>query len=1058
MPSSAAEDAGAAAAALTLLGDVRWRGAPVAGERTQALLAALVVARDDGVSEGRLIEEIWGDDPPANPTKALQVVVSRARAATDASVVDRTPHGYRLGGVTTDVGWVLDRHESAVRAEMAGDWRSAAEHAEPLAQLAVSDTGEGEIARLRDRARSVRADARGVLGRALSALGHHAEAVPLLEERVLEQPSLAALLRSEAAVRGVPAALERYAAVRERLADELGVDPGPELQALHLELLAQDRPVREGLLFEASRLIGRDEDVVALAETIRSSRVTSIVGAGGLGKTRLAHLMGRLAEQPVVHFVELAGVTSPEGVAVEIGDVLGVRESVAGRLTSVAARRTDLVTRIVDQIGTAPSLLILDNCEHLVEAVADIVSVLVLRTPSLRVLTTTRAPLGIAAERVYQLPQLGLDDAVELFRERATAARPGVRLEDAEVRSLVSRLDGLPLAVELAAAKVRVMSVAEIERRVEDRFALLRGGSRDAPERHQTLLAVIDWSWNLLHDEERVALRRLSVFRDGFSLGGAEAVVGRDALEAVANLVDQSLVTVVEGSGELRYRLLETVREFGQMQLVGAGDDTQTVARFRGWGLDFATRCAQRLFGPDQVETMTAIRTEEGNLVDLLRRCLREADVDGVIVLVACLSDFWTIEGSHLKVVNISPEVEDLVVTATVPAELGEAYRTTLAAIAFNSLIFSDSVSGRAFDRLEELGVGELATRSDIAATVLLAARRSIGESRSDPLEDLCAHEDRRVAQLAMQWSSQFHENLGEVRLARERALQALGLADDRYGPWGAALVRAQLAGLTLQVGDVDEAMGYARDAVPVLDALGAREDVAQLKAVAALGAMGEGRIAEAERIFDEIEAEDAGSGIFGAAIVLLCGRPELDLAAGRTETGLRRYRDAVTTLSARTFPGLESMLGYEPWTLYATAGALAAHVLHGQQDQVEYLRRDLLRRAPEILSGAIGFLDYPVFGSVLFALAEWELADIARSGRPDPDRAALAVRLLVYADRFGYNRQLPSLAWAPGLALAEAALPGEEARVRAEVADRKTTELRDEVQRLVVDMAGAGA
>ena len=241
---------------------------------------------------------------------------------------------------------------------------------------------------------------------------------------------------------------------------------------------------------------------MALAETIRTSRVTSIVGPGGLGKTRLAHLMGRLAEQPVVHFVELAGVTSPEGVVVEVGDVLGVRESIAGKLTG-AARRTDLLSRILDQIGTAPALLILDNCEHLVDAVADLVQVLVTRTPSLRVLTTTRAPLGIAAERVYQLPQLGLDDAVELFTERATAARPGVRLDPGEIRSLVSRLDGLPLAVELAAAKVRVMSVAEIERRLENRFTLLSGGTREAPERHQTLLAVIDWSWNLLDDEER---------------------------------------------------------------------------------------------------------------------------------------------------------------------------------------------------------------------------------------------------------------------------------------------------------------------------------------------------------------------------------------------------------------------------------------------------------------------------------------------------------------------------------------------------------------------------
>jgi predicted ATPase/DNA-binding SARP family transcriptional activator/tetratricopeptide (TPR) repeat protein len=980
---------------LTVLDDVTWSGEPVPGERTHALLRVLVEAGPRGLSEEALVEEIWGDDVPANPTKALQVVVSRARSATSPTAIERSARGYRLTLAPTDVdAWAL-------RPE----------------------------------------------GLRLAAAGEYAAALSLLERADPDDEVVAALLRAIASVHGVPAALDRYETYRSDLADRLGIDPSPSLRSLHGELLARDRPVREGLLYEASRLIGRAGDVAALEEMIRSSRVTSIVGPGGLGKTRLAHLMGRLAEQPVVHFVELAGVTSPEGVAVEVGDVLGVRESVAGRLVS-AARRTDLVSRIVDQVGVAPALLILDNCEHLVEAIADLVQVLITRTPALRVLTTTRAPLGIAAERVYQLPQLGLPDAVELFTERATAARPGVRLDPSEVGSLVARLDGLPLAVELAAAKVRAMSVAEIERRLENRFALLRGGSREAPERHQTLLAVIDWSWNLLDDEQRVALRRLSIFRDGFALAGADAVVDGDALEPLSALVDQSLVTVVEGGAELRYRLLETVREFGQLQLVGAGDDTETIARLRAWGLDFALRSAGRLFGPHQVETMTEIRAEEGNLVDLLRRCLRDKDADAVVVLVACLSDFWTIEGSHLKVVNISPEVEDVVVDAQVSPDFEDSFRTTLTAIAFNSMIFSDSVVGRSFDRLEQLGLGDGSNRGDVAATVLLTARRSLAAESPDALEALCADEDRRVAGLAMQWSCQFYENQGDVRLALQRGLEALALADESDGPWGAALIHAQLAGLTMQIGDMDEAMGYARSAIPVLEALGADEDVAQLRAVLAVGAMKAGRIAEAERIFDQIEAADSATGIFGAAIILLCGRPELDLAAGRTEVGLRGYREAVKTLQSRTFPGLESMLGFEPWTLYAESAAMAAHIRFGRQEEVEGMRRDVLQKIPDILGGAVGFLDYPVVGSVLFALAVWDLAE-----EPDAERAAVAVRLLVYADRFGYNRQMPSLAWDGGAALAEAALPGELARVRAELADRKAPELRQEVGDLLAEL-----
>jgi len=982
---------------LAVLDGVTWDGAPVPGERTHALLRGLVDAGARGLSEAALVEEVWGDDVPANPTKALQVVVSRARAATAPGAIERTARGYRLALTTAEVdAWAL---------------RPA--------------------------------------GLRLAGAGEYAAALPLLERAAPDEEVVAALLRAVAGVHGVPAALERYETYRADLADRLGVDPSPDLRALHGELLARDRPVREGLLYESSPLIGRADDVVALEGMIRTSRVTSIVGAGGLGKTRLAHLMGRLAEQPVVHFVELAGVTSPDGVAVEVGDVLGVRESVTDRLTSVAARRADLVSRIVDQVGTTPALLILDNCEHLVDAVADLVSVLVVRTPALRVLTTSRAPLGIAAERVYQLPQLGLDDAVALFDERASAARPGARLDPDEVRSLVARLDGLPLAVELAAAKVRAMSVAEISRRLENRFALLQGGTRDAPERHQTLLAVIDWSWNLLGEVERTALRRLAVFRDGFSLGGADAVVDGDALGPLTSLVEQSLVTVVEGPDELRYRLLETVREFGQMQLVDSGDDVATLRRLRDWGVAFGLRAGGRLFGTHQVQTMGEIRSEEGNLVDLLRRCLGIRDADAAVVLTACLSDFWTIEGSHLKVVNLSPEVEDVVADARVGAEFEEALRATLVAIAFNTLIFSDSVSGRSFDRLEELGAGAGRTRGEVSATVLLAARRSMSEEHIDALEALTSDDNRQVAQLAMQWSSQFHENRGDLDLAKQRGLDALALADDVVdGPWGAALVRAQLAGLTMQVGDLGEAMAFARDAIPVLDALGAQEDVAQLKAVLAVGAMEEGRIAEAERIFDELEADEAGSGIFGAAIILLCGRPELDLAAGRTDTGLRGYRDAVVALSSRSFPGIDTLLGYEPWTLYAESAALAAHVRHGGRADGRGLRDSLLGKAPGILRGGVGFLDYPVFGSVLFALALWEL-----DARPGPVDVARAVRLLVCADRFGYNRQLPSLAWAPGLALAEELMPGEVARVRAELEPRRTPDLRDEVLRLLLEL-----
>ena len=354
---------------LRLLDEVSWRGTPLPGGRTQALLAALVTAGGQ-VSEERLVDEVWGpDDVPANPAKALQVVVSRARAQTGPEVVARTEHGYRLGLADGEVDALVlrDAVVGAREAEGRRDLVRARDLArQALAQPVPGSAAEGPLGELRLTAARHREIATMVLGRALSALGDHQEALPLLEQAEGDEASVAALLRSTAAVHGAPAALERYERHREQLADRLGVDPGPALQAVYADLLASDRPVREGLLFESTSLVGRDEDIRALRATVREARVTSILGPGGLGKTRLAHLLGREAEQPVVHFVELVGVASAEDVVGEVGSALGVRDSVSGRRVLTPEQRNDVRARIAQLLDQAPTLLILDNCEHVV--------------------------------------------------------------------------------------------------------------------------------------------------------------------------------------------------------------------------------------------------------------------------------------------------------------------------------------------------------------------------------------------------------------------------------------------------------------------------------------------------------------------------------------------------------------------------------------------------------------------------------------------------------------------------------------------------------------------
>ena len=542
--------------ALTLLDGVTWQGQAVPGDRVAALLATLA-SRPEGVTDGRLIKRIWDDDEPANPTKALQVLVSRVRTTLGADSVERYDGGYRLGVPADDVDALLLRRltREAASALESGDASRAADLAARATRLGGGDarSDEGPLAELRGDAAADRRRAGRVLGLALSASGREQEALPHLEvahaEAIHDVPVTAALLRSVAETAGPAAALERYEAYREGLVDRLGVDPDPSLQRLHRELLVADSPVRDGVHFEADDLLGRDDDLAELRTAVRRSRLVSVVGPGGLGKTRVAHVLAREASQPRVYFVELVGVTSGDDVVAEVGAALGVRGSVTGRRTLTPAQLADVRSQIASELDTAPTLLVLDNCEHVLESVASLVALLLVTTRDLRVLTTSRAPLGLAAEQVVALRQLAPEDASALFVQRARAARADAELPAGAVADVVARLDGLPLAIELAAARVRTMTVEEVRRRLDDLFGLLRSRDRSAPERHRTLTAVIEWSWNLLDPADQDGMARLSVFHDGFTRDTARAVLGPGGADLVETLAEQSLLTVSEAEG-----------------------------------------------------------------------------------------------------------------------------------------------------------------------------------------------------------------------------------------------------------------------------------------------------------------------------------------------------------------------------------------------------------------------------------------------------------------------------------------------------------------------------
>ncbi|MEZ0579927.1 BTAD domain-containing putative transcriptional regulator [Nocardioides sp. MH1] len=973
---------------LTVLDEVTWDGRPVPGERTHALLRALVDAAGRPVSDGRLVEEVWGlDDVPANPAKALQVVVSRARSATSAGAIVRTAGGYRLD---------LPPHE-------------------------------------------VDAWAVRPLGLRLAAEGRYDDALPLLRRAEPDDEVVAALLRAEAAVHGVPTALERYERYREELGERLGVDPSPELRALHLELLARDRPVRSGIRHYASSLVGRTDDVRALRAALDRHRVVSILGPGGLGKTRLAQMLAAEADQPVVHVVELVGVADPADVVGEVGSVLGVRDSVTSRKVLSAAQLRDVRTRIAQNLDVAPTLLVLDNCEHVVEAVADLVAFLVASVPTLRVLTTTRAPLEIAAEQVFPLGRLDAADGARLLRERADAARPGVVLPADAVASIVTRLDGLPLAIELAAVKVRAMSVEDIDRRLEDRFALLQGGDRTAPDRHQTLLAVIEWSWVLLEPADQRALRRLSVFHDGFSADAALSMLGGDALGSLERLVTQSLLTVVDTPGGVRYRMLETVREFGRVKLAEAGEERETQRGHREWAVELAQHHGSRLFSPEQYDAVDAMEAEENNLADALRQALAEPDPSAVVAIFSGLGSYWSIRGDHARVVLLAEAIVDVLRDWTPPPDRLDDARATLAMTLINSTIASLDSAGELHRMLVALGPDAASPSLRAMLTVVITVVPGADRAAAERLLD---DPDPRVRAIALQWMSHECENSGDPEGAIEHAERGLLLVDEELGPWTVAISHTQLAGLYAQFGHAGETAAHLRRALPVLWRLGAEDDALQGESLLAMVAVRDGDLAEADRIIERLQSHSRRTVGFGTAGTVLSAQAELALARGDLETGLGLARAAADELIAMRFPGVPTS-DLAPWVIFGEAIAVVTHARFGGGEPGAAYHDRLAAKATKVIESGGGGLDYPVLGTLLFALGTWGLH---QHSVPAED----AVHLVVLAERFAYNRFNPSTSWEAAVSAAEEIAPGVLARFQEEYGARRGPDLLEEARALL--------
>lgn len=655
-------------------------GAPVElrGTKLRCLLATLALRPGHVVAADRLVEDLWGAEPPPNAANSLQALVSRLRRALPRDVVATRAHGYLLATAASNVDTVRFGELAAVGRRALSDGDAVAASAvlgealalwrgDALSDFAFEEFAQPSIVRLAEERASVLEDRI----EADLRCGRHAELVAELESAVSAQP-LRERLRGQLMVAlyrsGRQAdALRQFQDARSTLAEELGLEPGPELRRLEQAVLAQDpdldldpavppsRPPRRrrrgNLRAPLTRTVGRDEEIAELQSMLEDARLVTLVGPGGVGKTRLAVETARALEERVADgawFVDLTRVRRPEAVvpaiasAVEAADVPGYKSG-SGSLD-----------RLADALAGRDTLLVIDNCEHVVEEVAIAAEALLGACPGVRILATSREALQLPGEVIWQARPLPLAAAVSLFAERAAAANRDFVLaeqNEAVVAEICARVDGLPLAVELAAARVRAFPVAQIASGLEDRFRFLSAGSRTAHARQQSLRAVVDWSYDLLFADERHLFDRLSVFSGGCSLGAAIAVCADESLPAgdvpdlMARLVGKSVVVADTADGDARFTMLQTLAEYAGERLAAAGEQERLRDRHRSWFAELARGFHRAFRGEGAADWMRRVSSELDNLRSALLWAAEQADGEAALALATALAWCGLVQG-----------------------------------------------------------------------------------------------------------------------------------------------------------------------------------------------------------------------------------------------------------------------------------------------------------------------------------------------------------------------------------------------------------------------------
>ena len=1089
----------------------------VRGSLGRAVLASLALADGRPRSIDGLVDDVWGDEPPQNPRASLQTLVSRIRALEPSPIIESSAAGYRLAlgrpsidllvaeAVLDDLATPGAPESALAEAETAlALWRGEpAADLPPAAPVAVALAHRAE--RARDALRRIRARALAALGLtddASAAFDELAQAHPLDEKAQLEAMNAAVDAGRFAS------ALQRFADHRELLAERLGTDPSPALVEANAAILRasngqsvqsvqsapqgpQTRMLRPafgiGLRQAPNDMVGRDDDARRVLELLGRHRLVTLLGSGGLGKTRLAQDVAARAALAgsSVAVVELASIASGDDVGLLIASTLGIREVQSARRIGDPIVVPDVRRRILDALvgqpaqGAQPTLLVLDNCEHVIDAAAIWAADLVAASAELTILCTSRSPLSIAAEQVYSLQPLPStsDDgspaaAVTLFVDRARAARPSVRLPLTVVERLCDRLDGLPLAIELAAARVRSFSVEEIEARLVDRFALLTSGDRSAPERHRTLLAVIEWSWNMLHDDEQQLLVRLSRFADGFSLRTAETMMraaGREgaAADALDGLVLQSLVVVTETAQGTRYRMLETVREFGNRGIGSIVDEKELAQHERDWAIGLALDSAELWFGSGQSARLrdSPASIEQDNLVAVLRRAIADGEQDAAVGVYAALAYLWTLRGAHSEVLAFGAPVMAMLGGYRPAAALGQLAVLALVITAATFGLFQFSTTVRAIVLLRRL-----VDRVEVAYPQLQAMARlvlSIEDLSAafSAVEATQAHPDARTAILGNVMGAQLAENGGDVEGARVFALRARELAEQVGDEWGSTMSAQMLVLFSSEAGDWQGVLDWAPIASEGLRDMGALSDLHQLTWAIAIARIGLGELDEAEVLLHEVIAVEGGlddgmlalNGRAGLAEVELARAAKAARAGDRAaaarhralgtegyRTSVDRARSSAQRLRPEALIALAILVATECQAASdaaadsdATADKDAAADTNAVAD-ARMLRdhgRDLrIRLLVEFRRRSIQF-DRPVLGTATVAMARWALDAL--------DEPELAGELLALASGISPRQDSPSMRIEQHVAHVSAAVGADEYGRMLEASGRLTRDER---------------